>query len=91
MIHDVYTKSKWLSRLAGLPVLKAACDEAIPFCQAAAVCKIEGMLLQAAKSKMKRTQKEIITAQFQDIAGSDLLDEGLIQPALLQHSRGFLD
>lgn len=91
MLVDVYSSSDMYSGLPGLPTLLSICNSGSKLCVAASVSKVEAMLVQAAKSKVKRTQKEIIQAQFQDLAGSDSMDESMIQANLLSHSRSLLD
>ena len=91
MLVDLYSGSDMYSGLPGLPTLLSSCNSALKLCISASVSKVEAMLVQAAKSKVKRTQKEIITAQFQELAGSDTMDESMIQETLLSHSRSFLD
>ena len=47
-------------------------------------------MIQAAKSKVRKTQKEIVVAQYSEMAGQGL-DEALIQAELLRWSKTVLD
>lgn len=56
----------------------------------AAVLKIEAMLIHAGKTKLKKTQKELINAQMTEVASSDFLSEDLFQPSLLKWAKSHL-
>lgn len=67
-----------LSKKVGLLVTKAL------------AAKVEALLVQSAKSKVRKTQKELAAFANQELTGHDL-DEGLIHSSLLQFSRSLLD
>lgn len=76
--------------IPALGTLREATVEVSDLCVLALVFKVEAMLLQAAKGRVRKTQKEIVQLQFADIAGHDL-DESLVHPALLTFGRSLLD
>lgn len=53
--------------------------------------KVEAMLVQAFKSSVKATQKDLVLAQVANIAGNEFLTEAAIQPALLSWGKNLLD
>ena len=57
---------------------------------AAGVLKIEAMLVQAHRTKIRRTQRELIGAQFAEMAKLDL-PETDIHPALLSFAKAILN
>ena len=67
-----------LSQTVGLLVTKAL------------AAKVEALLVQSAKSKVRKTQKELAAYANQELTGNDL-DEGLIHSSLMEFSRGLLD
>ena len=54
------------------------------------VTKVEALLVQAAKCKVRKTQKEFVVAQYAELAGQGI-DETLVQPQLIQWSKTMLD
>ena len=95
MMLDRYRENAIFRSMESLAVplatLQAAVEDAARTCVTAGVCKVEALMVQASKAKVKKTQKEIITAQFQDMAGSGDIDESMVHPALIAFGRNFLD
>lgn len=55
----------------------------------ASILKVEAMLIHAAKSKLKKTQRELIDAQFTQMAALSL-DENLVHSGLAKWAKSFL-
>ena len=53
----------------------------------ATIVKIEAMLTQASKAKVKKTQKDLAQAQLVELAGSDCVAESDIQTDLLTFAK----
>ena len=56
----------------------------------ATIVKIEAMLTQATKAKVKKTQKDLVQAQMVELAGSDSVSESDIQTHLLAFAKAAL-
>lgn len=70
--------------------LEAAVGDASKLRTEAALLKIEGMLMHAAKTKLKKTQRELVSQQMAEVASMDDIDEGMIQPTLLKFAHSLL-
>lgn len=91
MLLETYKDSNVFGQVRGLQTLGDAILGATQICVRAGVVKVEALLVQAAKSKVKKNQKDIISAQFQELAGSDEIDESMIHPTLISFGRSFLE
>ena len=56
----------------------------------AQILKVEGMLVHAAKTKLKKTQRELVQVQMTEIAATDELEESMLQPALLAFAKSLM-
>lgn len=73
-----------------LSSLKTCVTGARKVLEAAASLKIEAMFVQAHRTKIRKTQKELIGNQFADMASCDI-PESLIQPLLLKFAKNLLN
>ena len=62
--------------------MKSAIDAADTCISKAYVLKIEAMLIHAGKTKLKKTQRDLINAQVSEVGAVGFLDESMFQPAL---------
>ena len=53
--------------------------------------KIEAMLIHAGKTKLKKTQRDLINAQVSEVGAVGFLDESMFQPALLKWANAQLN
>lgn len=75
---------------AALKQLQSAHETATKSCSGAMAMKIEAMLVHALRSKLKKTQRDLVAAQLADLAGTDLVEESQIHPALMVFARSTL-
>ena len=73
-----------------LKKLSSAHETATKSCSAATAMKIEAMLVHASRSKLKKTQRDLVAAQLAELAGSDLVEENQIHTVLMTFARGTL-
>ena len=73
-----------------LKKLNSAYDSANKSCSNAGAMKIEAMLVHASRSKLKKTQRDLVAAQLAELAGSDLVEENQIHPKLMSFARSTL-
>ena len=70
--------------------LKALIDTCQQKAAAAVAAKVEAMLVQAYKSAVKTTQRDLVQAQIQTIAGDEYLQEADVEPVLLAWGKNTL-
>jgi hypothetical protein len=73
-----------------LATLQAAIAEADACVREACVLKIEAMLIHAGKTKLKKTQRDLINAQVSEVASLDFLEDSMFQPALWKWANAHL-
>ncbi|CAK9024654.1 unnamed protein product [Durusdinium trenchii] len=89
-IHGEAKQSAEGKPLEEIDGLRSQLSRAIGRSAKASELKIEAMLVQAYKSSIKATQRDLVTAQLAAIAGADDLQESCIQPSLLAWGKGVL-
>lgn len=74
----------------GLEELKAAVDDCSSTCSAAIILKVEAMFIQAYRTKLRKTQKELLAGQFAELSGCEGVSEQMVHPALLRFAQAAL-
>ena len=74
----------------GLEELKDATDACSSACASATILKVEAMFIQAYRTKLRKTQKELLAGQFAELAGCEGVSEQMVQPALLRFAQAAL-
>ena len=87
---DRYSKLPPFEQREELKSLETSITEADVGVRQATVLKIEAMLIHAGKTKLKKTQKDLIESQMAEVASVDFLEDSLFQPALWKWAKGHL-
>ena len=84
---DRYSTVGFLSGNTDLKALGEAISSSQSCSKFAATVKIEAMITQATKAKVKKTQRDLAAAQLSEIAGSEDIVETDLEPHLLTFAK----